>query len=483
LSALTEAHERKRVQNPAPPKPLPRRTLVEYRPFPVDSLPPLLRESVLGTAAAVGCDPVFAALPALALAGASIGAAIAVRPKRRFVEVPVLWCVTVGDSGTAKTPAASPYIDMAHDIESELKDKFDREMQTLENAESANESDAKGLPKPLRGYFTVDDITIERLVENLQSSPRGILLFQDELANWFGSFVRYKGKGAPPDSSKWLSMFEAKNVNYQRRTGTPREVFAKRAAVSVSGGIQPGILRNVLADEAYIASGLAARLIFAMPPKHCPRWTDHEGNEAADLAFRDAVRFLRGIQFNPQSGPAKVGLETEARNRFIAFMNENANRAEELDGGPMAAVLPKIVRIALRLALIHHCLTHAAVKLDPARFSITDDSMLAGVTMALWFTGEAERVYAMIDECPDGKKERTLAELVQRKDGRMTPRELQRMNNPNYPTSEACEAALGVLVASGWGVWLEEKSERGGHVKRVFVLHSTLDTRRPIDTK
>ena len=480
MSALTDARERNQGRIPAPP--LPRRTLLEYRPFPVDSLPPLLRDSVMGTADAVGCDPVFAALPALVLAGASIGAAIAVRPKRGFVEVPILWGVVIGDSGTAKTPAATPYIEMAHGIEEELKDKFDREMQAYGKAVSADESGAKELPKPVRSYFAVDDITIERLVENLQSSPRGIVLFQDELANWFGSFVRYKGKGSTPDSSKWLSLFEAKSVNYQRRTGTPREVFAKRAAVSVSGGIQPGILRNVLADEAYIASGLAARLIFAMPPKRCPRWTENEGDEAADLAFRDAVRFLRGIPFNPQSGSAKVGLETEARNRFIAFMNENADRAEALDGGPMAAVLPKIVRIALRLALIHHCLIHAAIQSDPAKFSITDDSMFAGVTMALWFSGEAERVYAMIDECPDDKKERSLAELVERKGGRLSPRELQRTNNPKYPTSEVCEAALDVLVTSGWGVWQEEKAERGGHTKRVFVLHSTLDTRPAIDT-
>ena len=83
-------------------------TVAEYRPFPVEALAPVLRDYVAQLAASIPADPAFAALPVLVIAGAAAGAAIAVSPKRKFVEVPALWACTVGDSGTGKSPSGRP---------------------------------------------------------------------------------------------------------------------------------------------------------------------------------------------------------------------------------------------------------------------------------------------------------------------------------------------------------------------------------------
>ena len=102
---------------PAPPVPA-------YRPFPVEALPPVLREFVEEVAASVPCDPAFAALPALAAAGAAVGGALVVSPKRGFAEPPILWLCTVGDSGTGKSPAAKPAADLVFRIDSRLKAEY-----------------------------------------------------------------------------------------------------------------------------------------------------------------------------------------------------------------------------------------------------------------------------------------------------------------------------------------------------------------------
>ena len=154
---------------------IPRRVIAPYRPFPVEYLPAVLRESVLGTAKAVGCDPTFAALPALSLAGSAIGAALAVSPKRGYVEFPILWAVVVGDSGTAKSPAADPYATIALGIEDDLEARF---LQADAKYGESLDEDREEMPKPIREYFTADDITIERLVENLNSSPAAFCCFK-----------------------------------------------------------------------------------------------------------------------------------------------------------------------------------------------------------------------------------------------------------------------------------------------------------------
>lgn len=451
------------------------RPLAAYQPFPVEALPPVARDSVLTVARSIGCDPAFAALPALALAGAAVGAALAACPKPGFAEVSLLWAVVVGDSGTAKSPAAAPFEAIAERIEDVLEADHSAKLSAREAAlEVGGKSSAH--PAPAREYFRCDDITLERLVENLRSSPRGLLVMQDELAGWLGSFTRYRGKGGGSDAPKWLSMFDAKSVAYQRRTGHPRDVRVRRAAVAVTGGIQPAILRDALADPSCVASGLTARMVFAYPPKRCPRWSDTVPDQAVLTRFEAAVRFLRGIPFNPAHGPVSVGLEMVALDRFQRFHNRLMERADSLDGGPMAAALPKLSRIGLRLALIHHTLTQAAAGRDPGKSSIAEESMTAGLRLADWFQAEAERVYAMMAERPEDAAVRRLAELVERKGGRMTARDLQRTNT-QYPTSEAAEAALDGLVTAGLGEWTEMRPPHGGHPKRVLVLCSTLDTR------
>ena len=214
-----------------------------YRPFPVHCLPPAVKEFVASVAASVGCDPCFAALPALALVGAAVGGALVARPKRGWNEVPILWAVVVGDSGTAKSPAADPVSAVAHCIEDALEDEYEqavrkfvedvaeyREAMNSREADDTRDPPARPVP-PVREYFTADDVTIERLIENLRTSPRGILMLQDELANWFGSFSRYKGKGGGSDAAKWLGMFDGRSVSYQRKTanpGSPRDVRVER---------------------------------------------------------------------------------------------------------------------------------------------------------------------------------------------------------------------------------------------------------------
>ena len=466
---------------PAPPPPVP-----AYRPFPVHALPPVLREFVVEVAHSVDCDPAFAALPALVVAGAAVGSALVVRPKRGYEQPPLLWLCTVGDSGTGKSPALKPAADRAFCIDRMLKEAFQAALRKykadLEAWEAAENPDPDAKPaRPVRERFAVIDATIERLTVESTTSPRGLVVVRDELDGWFGGFARYKGKAGGSDVPNWLSMYEAGPVRYMRRTGEPREVEADRAFVAVCGGIQPDILKATLSDPAFLASGMAARLGFAMPPKACPRWSDRELSCDTERAFADVLDRLRALPFDPQNGPGRVNLDAAALERFKRLNDEFAATAEDLDGGPMAAVLPKAVRFALRLALVWWCVREAAEGRDPGVGSVGDEAMAAGEELARWFVHEAERVYAVLAELPEQRGERTLAEWVRRKGGRVRPRQLQRSNGRRYPTTAAAEAALDGLVSAGFGEWEDEDPRPGGGwAGRVFVLHPLSDARHSL---
>lgn len=251
-----------------PPAPVP-----AYAPFPVAALPPVLRAFVEEVAGSVGCDPAFAALPALTLTGAAAGAAVVVSPKRKYAEPPCLWACTVGDSGTGKSPGMRPVEGMAYAIDRRMKDEhaaaFRQYQADLESWSASGAGPDRKPAKPGREYFAVSDATIERLCEMLGGSPRGLVLVRDELDGWFGSLTRYKTKGGS-DVPSWLSIFEAGPIRVNRRTGEPRDVEADRGFVAVCGGIQPDVLRAALADPTRVASGFAARILFAYPRRRAP---------------------------------------------------------------------------------------------------------------------------------------------------------------------------------------------------------------------
>jgi hypothetical protein len=452
-----------------------------YQPFPVEALPPGLREFVIEVAASINTDPAYVALPALTVAGTSIGASIVARPKRKWREAPALWTCMVGDSGTGKSPAMEALGHIVFTMDNRLKDRykgqyatFCQDMQAYKKAEEPDPS-KKPIP-PIRESFVAVDITIEALAELVSKSLRGIVLWQDELAGWFNSFTRYKANGGS-DLPNWLSMHNVGPIRVHRRTGEPREIEIDRAFVSVCGGIQPAILREKLAQDNLTTSGFTARLLFAMPPKLCPRYSEAEVSEETECRFLAICEDLHERPFNPKDGPAELSLDNNAKARFVALYNEFSAQSEELDGGPMSAVLPKAVKFALRLALIHFCVKCADRKLDPAKGIIDDESMAAGEQLAKWFVAESDRVFASLTENETDRDLRRLREWIQQKHPQgVTARTVQRSLS-RYSTAELAESALQALVTAGHGSWQQQASlaKSGRSPNRLFVPNRSTD--------
>jgi hypothetical protein len=307
----------------------------------------------------------------------------------------------------------------------------------------------------------------------LQQNPRGLLLANDELSGWLGSFDRYsKGRAGGGDRAQWLKVFDADTLIIDRKSATPPTIYIRHAAVSVTGTIQPRILRQQLTSE-HRDSGLAARLLMACPPRRAKVWTDDDVDPTVQAAVAKVVDRLLALELavdeNGKGHPVVVHMEPAARQRFIAYYNEH--NAEQVGlHGDLSAAWSKLEGYAPRLALVIHLVRWAAgVETIPDACLLDVESMEAGVSLCEWFKHEAKRVYAMLDESDDDHNTRRLVEWIERNGGSARARDVQMGCRWLREPGEA-EAALEQLAKAGWGCWESTPAGQRGQPTRHFRL-------------
>ncbi|MFQ5745120.1 MAG: DUF3987 domain-containing protein [Acidobacteriota bacterium] len=248
----------------------------QWKPFPTQALPGLVNCYVQEVATAIGCDESFAALPVLASLAGCIGNRRRVRLKRSWTEPAIIWAVVVARSGRLKSPAIAEVTRHLHqreaqeiETERQRRDEYELELRAWSDPPKGKRGERPEEPD-LAVRLVVSDITVEALAERLSQAPPGLV--RDELAGWVRSFDQYKaGRGG--DAQAWLEMHRGGALIVDRKSGPTLSV--PRAAVSIIGSVQPEVLRSTLSGE-HMVNGLAARLLFTMPPEALKQWCDDD---------------------------------------------------------------------------------------------------------------------------------------------------------------------------------------------------------------
>lgn len=462
---------------------------VRFVHFPVEVLPEPIRSYVVDGARAIGCDPSFVALPMLSALASAIGNTRKLKLKRSWTEPAIIWTVIVGESGTIKSPALELALrpvrkrqlqamkDHAQKLRAWETDHARWEVEHAKWKKAAMKPGEAGDPpqrpeKPTCPRTWTDDTTTEALVAKLQENPRGLLMVRDELSGWF-NFDRYAGGKGGGDAAKWLEVFGGRTLIVDRKTSDT--IYVPRASVSIAGGIQPETLRRALGHE-HFANGLAARLLFAMPPRTPKRWTEDDIDErteaAVDLVFTWLYALEPDIDEDGEPAPRLVPVSPEGKRVWIRFVNEHgADQAERV--GDEAAAWSKLEGYAARFALVIHQVRAAAGDPTLADPEVVDEaSIAAGVKLVRWFVGEAERVYANLTASDEDRERARLVEWIRGKGGSVTVRDLMRGPSRYKNNREKAEAALEELVEAGIGRWVSvNHGSKGGHPTRRFQLN------------
>jgi DNA polymerase-1 len=275
---------------------------------------------------------------------------------------------------------------------------------------------------------------------------------------------------------QWLEMHRAGVVIVDRKTTERKTMFIRRAAVSVTGGIQPDVLKRALTPE-FLEAGLGARLLLAMPPRLPKRWGEAEVDPEVERAYRDAIDRLLALDFNAREGdpaPHAVHLSWDAKTAWVAFFNQWGEEQAAAEG-ELAAVFSKLEGYAARFALLHHVVGRVARGEDDL-VRVGRESVEAGASLARWFAGEARRIYSTLSESTEQQATRRLVEFIRARGGRITVRQVMRSNNRRYPDAETAEAALDDLVKSGALAQVESPAGKSGETGKAFELCVTHDT-------
>lgn len=458
-----------------------------WQPFPVAALPEPVRSYIEAAAQAIGCDASYVALPLVTACGSLIGNSRRLEIKPGWYAPPILWTAIVGESGTAKSPAMNAAIGPVHVLQKQAfsdhekaqaiyeTEKLAYEKKLTEWKRGKNVTDSPIPPAvPACQRYVVSDCTVEALAVRLQDAPRGLLLARDELSGWFGSFDRYAAKSKGGDVAHWLSMYSGGPLVVDRKAsmpGQPRTIYVPRAAVSITGGIQHGILARALAPE-HRESGLAARFLFTYPPRKAKRW--NEGGISSDAEQELSIHYesLRkqlepeiDLEGNPK--PRLIRFSKEAKGVWIDWFTRHNQKQVDLTGD-LAAAGSKLEEIPARLALILHFIEWSYGKRSD-KADLSAETLESAIWLTEWFAHEAERIYSMLATAPEDAERRRLIDWIRSKGSRVTVRQVQQgcrwLRGPGL-----AEAKLNDLVDEGYGGWIME--ETNGRPATWFELFS-----------
>lgn len=449
-----------------------------FKPFPLDALPRIVRDYVAAGGNALRVDPTYLALPALVSLGGLIGNTRTMRIKESWHEPSVFWGALVAESSTLKSPAQSLAVRPLEALEETLWEnnaaalkmhKIDT--QAWKADRSNHMSEPPEPPSPER--LIVSDITIESLADRLKDNPRGLTLIRDELSGWLTSFGRYaKGGQSDNELARWLEVFRAHSIIIDRKTADRQTICVPHAAVSVLGTIQPRIAQQLF-SKSFFSSGMAARILFAMPPRTKKSWTEDvipKSTERDYLSLFEAIYKQTEDERRGRGGWTQlVEFNDGGKKAWVAFYNEWADRQAESHSERTYA-LSKLEGYAARFAMllaVVDCFSE-----DARTEEVKADHVKRARTLVEWFAHEADRCYSMMASPEEQADRERLIEFIGSRGGLITARDLLRSNQSKYKTAANARAILTELAEAGIGAWempAPDQSKRG-RPSEVFFL-------------
>jgi hypothetical protein len=411
----TGSKSKSKAKSPSAPPP-------QFKPFPLDVLPKVLRDMAVEGSEAIGCDPSSIVVPGLAIAAGLVNSA-------RFIEIVpgdpgwkepcVVWGVTVGGPSSYKSPAWRLVNHPVTQISEEM---------TLRAT----------LHQPARQIFATD-LTADGLKQPLQESRRGLLYSRDEVHGWFVSMRRYDSD----ETAEWLEFFNAGTI-VQFRKMEPKRIEIRGACVSVAGTITPANLAAAMRGNGS-ENGLIFRILITHPPKRLSEFVPGRSVSVATTdRWKESCRRL--VHLIGEQVVLKIC--PEGLDLFVKFVNACRHRQYH-DDEAVGSAVGKLCGYAARLALLHFLLN--SDEADDGRGVVGVADMRAGITMASWFIGEAERALAMRGQTAEQREAQQLVDkIAARPERRITARELQRSNGKRYRTEDLAKDALRLLVEDGY---------------------------------
>ncbi|ASC70405.1 hypothetical protein XM38_013430 [Halomicronema hongdechloris C2206] len=360
-------------------------------------------------AAWIGATPAAMLVTLLPVAASllRVGTELEIDAGMGFSVPPILFTGLVAPSGSKKSPLQRQILGPLMKRQAEADQDYEYAAAeyevNLRDWEQAKAEDRGMRPrKPMPREYHTSDATREAIARIQSQQPeRGILVTPDELAGLFKGQNQYRN-GRGNDKESLLTAFDGSGLKVDRASGM--RISIPRTSLSITGTIQPDILREMMGDFSDTNGQWARFLWCLLPLKPAPF---PQRTVRYDLSER-----LYGLYRQLEDSPPKCyRLTAEAKALFAEWYDQLDHlRVTETHQG-LQAVYSKMQGHTGRLSLILHCLQGAVDGCLPAE-RISAQTMGAAIKLARWFMGQVKLLYAEGDSV-DGALEAVYTKLIQ----------------------------------------------------------------------
>jgi hypothetical protein len=336
-----------------------------------------------------------------------------------LVGVSILWGMNIASMSGGKSPTSKPTIERPlvtwHIRE---RDKHSAEMKDWKREHAKAEAKAKLIasekstggepedpigvflennPQPERRHLVATDITFERLEVVLGGgSTPGLLIWHDEMAQWFSQLCRSPEKS---DRAKWLALRTGAAILTERQGR--EEVAVANPACSLFGNIQPARVAGLWKADMKACEGQAdgdglwARFLFV----NLPEWDYTYRQTTVHLApvlrsLYEAIDKAAAELPPGQDGKAaQIPLSEKALALYERWTHDllalRKARVHEDDRGFITKLRDKTLTLALTL----HAIRCGSCGL-PLATAIAAETLTAAIQQACLFIVERDRLMA-----------------------------------------------------------------------------------------
>lgn len=487
-------------------------------PFPVDALPPVLRNWTMELAVEMQVPTDLVALQSLAAFSLVVAKKYTISPQvgSAWTEPVNLYAAVLLPSGTRKSPVhaacvapllaaerrlqeASAVDRMAAEAQRSVLEKRYTEAVKAASKIGATKKETDELQAavaalaschevPLPPRLLIEDITPEKFGEFLARQNGVAGLFSDE-GGIFGTMLgRYGGMA---NLDVFLKAFDGRVPLRVDRLGR-NSIYCQEPLLAMGLAVQPAVLQGITRAHPDMRDrGLLPRFLFAMPSTTAEGELGRIGHReisppTATKETREAFRYFlqqHAEQPIPEGGPVVLTLNQQASATFSAWREHiEVERRPEGMLAPVQAWGLKLEGQTLRLAALLHLAWAAAslemtlleVKRGCPSVEVGDVSMRGAIAVADYLIPHAIAVDDLCGGKLDGlESARILLAWIDRKEvKRFTVREVQQAVR-SLKTAEEAEHAAAVLVSRGWAQRVETPHTHrpGRPAGATYVVH------------
>ena len=340
----------------------------------------------------------FTTASILGLTSVTMGNSVELQVYNGWQETAILFIAMVQGRGHMKSHPMKQIFKPMFEKEAEFVKYFKEDYEDFKKDIQAHKLSLKDNPDseepqpPIQKRMSLTKFSPEVLFKIHEQNPKGLIIWNDELKNWFGTFNQYS-KNA--DEQMYCTMFNGGHL--QRDTISHGNQYIPKSFVSIIGGIQPTEMVQFINHNT--ENGLIDRLLFTYPDYlKMPKYPTEEIPNGTILRWQNIYECLYNMFEFTDHESVEVLRYTKESEELIRNWSDNLTDEANSDSGNIVfqGIVAKGKTIVHRLSMILEALYCACNQSSIG--SVGLEAVKGGIVLTDYFIDEALKIRTVAEQ-------------------------------------------------------------------------------------